>query len=169
MVERQQVSLSPSGQSGTLLAPPDTSIQAPARSPSRCSVQSRSPSHASTTSSPPRSRRPSDVGLETAAASVALFPGSGTLAAATVGALGSVAAVAAGGVALVGGGLAAAAFKFSPSLNGESSVMSRDERERRLEQLNKATEVSRESEAACAVKEEEEALATVLSAREVHR
>ena len=35
-----------------------------------------------------RSRRPSDVGLETAAASVALFPGSGTLAAATVGALG---------------------------------------------------------------------------------
>ena len=35
----------------------------------------------------------------------------------------------------------AAAFKFSPSLNGESSVMSRDERERRLEQLNKVREL----------------------------
>ena len=35
----------------------------------------------------------------------------------------------------------AAAFKFSPSLNGESSVMSRDERERRLEQLNKVRDL----------------------------
>ena len=61
--------------------------------------------------------------------------------------------MAAGGVALVGGGLAggqiftdldflqfsspAAAFKFSPSLNGESSGLSRGEKERRLEELKK--------------------------------
>ena len=83
-----------------------------------------------------RSRRSSDTGLETAAASVALFPGSGTLAAATVGALGSVAAVAAGGVAILGGGVAAAAFKFSPSLSGEGS-MSKEERERRLQEIKK--------------------------------
>ena len=83
-----------------------------------------------------RSRRSSDTGLETAAASVALFPGSGTLAAATVGALGSVAAVAAGGVAILGGGVAAAAFKFSPSLSGEGS-MSKEERERKLEEIKK--------------------------------
>ena len=76
-------------------------------------------------------------GLETAAASVALFPGSGTIAAATVGALGSVAAVAAGGVALLGGGVAAAAFKFSPSLNGETGAMTKQEREQRLEEIKK--------------------------------
>ena len=89
----------------------------------------------------PRSRRSSDTGLGAgeAAASVALFPGSGTLAAATVGALGSVAAVAAGGVALLGGGVAAAAFKFSPSLNGETGAMSREERERRLEEIKKVS------------------------------
>ena len=101
-----------------------------------------SPSHTSVMSSsasPSRSRRNSDTGLETAAASVALFPGSGTLAAATVGALGSVAAIAAGGVALLGGGVAAAAFKFSPSLNGETGSMTKEERERRLEELRKVS------------------------------
>lgn len=71
---------------------------------------------------------------------MALFPGSGTLAAATVGALGSVAAVAAGGVAILGGGVAAAAFKFSPSLSGEGS-MSKEERERRLEEIKKVNSV----------------------------
>ena len=67
---------------------------------------------------------------------MALFPGSGTLAAATVGALGSVAAVAAGGVAILGGGVAAAAFKFSPSLSGEGS-MSKEEREKKLQEIKK--------------------------------
>ena len=66
-----------------------------------------------------------------------LFPGSGTLAAATVGALGSVAAVATGGVALLGAGVIGAAFKFSPSLNKESSTLSKEERERRLEEIRK--------------------------------
>ena len=52
--------------------------------------------------SSPSSRRHSDAGLETAAKTVVMFPGSGTVAAATLGALGSVAAVATGGVALLG-------------------------------------------------------------------
>ena len=77
--------------------------------------------------------------METAAASVALFPGSGTLAAATVGALGSVAAVAAGGVALLGGGVAAAAFKFSPSLNGETGSMTKEEKQKRLDEIKKVS------------------------------
>ena len=54
-----------------------------------------------------------------------------------MGALGSVAAIAAGGVALLGGGVAAAAFKFSPSLNGETGAMTKEEKERRLEELRK--------------------------------
>ena len=41
----------------------------------------------------------------------------GTIAAATVGALGSVAAIATGGIALLGAGAAVCAFKFSPGLN----------------------------------------------------
>jgi len=124
-------------------------------------------------SSPNRSRRSSDTGLGAgeAAASVALFPGSGTLAAATVGALGSVAAVAAGGVALLGGGVAAAAFKFSPSLNGETGAMSREERERKLEEIKKASEEAnpRPGRVRVAAPVDEDPLATVLSARDNHR
>ena len=71
--------------------------------------------------------------METAAKTVVLFPGSGTIAAATLGALGSVAAVATGGVALLGAGAAVAAFKFSPSLNKESCQMSREEKDRQRE------------------------------------
>ena len=112
---------------------PNPGIPPPHLSPSISHVSVNS------SSSPSRSRRSSDTGLETAAASVALFPGSGTIAAATVGALGSVAAIAAGGVAILGGGVAAAAFKFSPSLNGETGAMTREERERRLEEIRKVT------------------------------
>ena len=36
----------------------------------------------------------------------------------------------------------AAAFKFSPSLNGESSVMSKVEREKRLEEMRKVRDFS---------------------------
>ena len=74
--------------------------------------------------------------METAA-KVAMFPGSGTMAAATFGALGSVAAVATGGVALLGAGAAVCAFKFSPSLNKESSQRSKEEKERALEHYRK--------------------------------
>ena len=53
--------------------------------------------------------------LETKITAVFMF--SGTIAAATVGALGSVAAIATGGIALLGAGAAVCAFKFSPGLN----------------------------------------------------
>ena len=47
------------------------------------------------------------------------------------------AAVATGGVALLAGGAAMAAFKFSPSINKESSQMSREDRQRELEVFRK--------------------------------
>jgi len=112
------------------------------------------------------SRRPSDSGMETAAKTVVFFPGSGTLAAATLGALGSVAAIATGSVALIGVGAAACAFKFSPSLNKESRQQSRQEEAKVLAQANQDSETKRVENLR---KQEDDSLATVLSARENHR
>jgi len=130
---------------------------------------SPSPTLTPSSLSPPRSRRQSDSGMETAAKTVVLFPGSGTIAAATLGALGSVAAVATGGVALLGAGAAVAAFKFSPSLNKESCQMSREEKVRELEVFRKAAEERRLSMEASQSSMQEDTLATVLAARDNHR
>lgn len=97
------------------------------------------------------SRRQSDSGLENAAKTVVLFPGSGTIAAATVGALGSVAAIATGGIALLGAGAAVCAFKFSPGLNKEESGIPKEERAKLVEEADRRLEERRK-------KEEEEAL-----------
>ncbi|XP_023332411.1 uncharacterized protein LOC111704410 isoform X2 [Eurytemora carolleeae] len=118
--------------------------------------------------SPSRSRRTSDSGFESAAKTVVLFPGSGSIAAATLGALGSVAAVATGSVALLGAGAAVCAFKFSPGLNKERSAASREERARYLEEANRVSEEKRRMAKENEIKRregEEETLAAVLSAR----
>eukprot|EP00090_Calanus_glacialis_P043420 TRINITY_DN76876_c0_g1_i1.p1 TRINITY_DN76876_c0_g1~~TRINITY_DN76876_c0_g1_i1.p1 ORF type:complete len:145 (+),score=56.02 TRINITY_DN76876_c0_g1_i1:174-608(+) len=117
--------------------------------------------------SPAPSRRHSDSGMETAAKTVVLFPGSGTVAAATLGALGSVAAVATGGVALLGAGAAVCAFKFSPSLNKESCQRNKEEKERAMEHYRKEAEELQRSKSA-AENVTDDTLATVLSARDNH-
>lgn len=107
----------------------------------------------------------------TAAKTVVLFPGSGTAAAATLGAMGSIAAVATGGIAILGAGAVACAFKFSPSMNQESG-MSIAERKAELEAANKVAEEERQrvltQKAANRAMGQEDCLATVLSARDNH-
>jgi len=127
------------------------------------------PALSPTSLSPSRSRRNSDSGIETAAKTVVLFPGSGTIAAASLGALGSVAAIATGGVALLGAGAAVCAFKFSPSLNKESQESRKQEKERATEHYRKEAEQMERSKSEAETKlAKDDTLATVLSARDNH-
>lgn len=151
-------------------------MEGPGPAPGRPSSLSPSPAHTPCSLSPSRSRRQSDAemgGAAAAASTVVLFPGSGTLAAASVGAMGSIAAVATGGIALLGAGAVACAFKFSPSMNNESSGLSRKEQLAQLDAANKTAEEGRQevlrNQAKSRALGQDDCLATVLSARDHHR